>query len=104
MANIEKLKAIDVNAYNYYFNQARMDVCKNKIRNVTYAEHKAQLIGLGITDMYRAMLEEGLTREAVENDYKKYMCKDVLKKHSFFIKRPIRSTLSRLQNANYDMW
>lgn len=104
VANIEKLKTIDVNAYNYYFHQARHDVLEFKIPGLCYEQYHKELVGLGITDMYRVMLEEGLTKRAVESDYKKYMCKEVLKKHSFFLKKPINSTLSSLQKAGYNKW
>lgn len=104
VANIEKLKKIDVNAYNYFFLQARYDVLKNRVPDLVYEKHRWELVGLGITDMYRVMLEEGSPRESVESDYKKYIPKEVLKRHAFFIKRPIQSTLANLQKGRYDKW
>lgn len=104
VANIEKLRDIDVNSYDYYFHQVRYDVLKNQIPGLCYEKYRWELVGLGITDMYRVMLEEGLTKEAVESDYKKYMSKEVLKRHAFFIKRPIQTTLSKLQKAGHDKW
>lgn len=104
VSNIEKLKTTDVNAYNYFFHQARYDVLKNRVPDLIYDKFRWELVGLGITDMYRAMLEDGSTRETVESDYKKYMPNEVLKRHAFFIKRPIQTTLAKLQRAGYDKW
>lgn len=104
LANIEKLKFTDTNAYNYYFHQVRHDVLKNKVPGLVYEKFKWELIGLGVTDMYRAMVEDGSTKGAVESAYKKYIPKVVLKKHWFFIKGPIHNTLAGLQNSGYDKW
>lgn len=93
-----------MNAYNYFFDQARYDVLKNHVPDLVYEKFRWELVGLGITDMYRVILEEGLTREAVESDYKKYMPKEVLKRHPFFMKRPIQKTLVKLQKTGYDKW
>lgn len=42
------------------------------------------------------MLEKQLPRETVESDYKKYIPKECVKRHAFFIKKPIRNALGRL--------
>ncbi|XP_023023371.1 tyrosine-protein kinase hopscotch isoform X3 [Leptinotarsa decemlineata] len=100
--NITKLKKLDLNTYNYYFHQARNDVLENKIPDIVYEKYRRELIGLGITDMYRVMLEKDIPRESVENDYKKYIPKEVLKRHAFFIKKPIHDTLGKLQKSVHD--
>ncbi|CAG9813018.1 unnamed protein product [Phaedon cochleariae] len=102
VANIVNLKKRDINAYNYYFHQARNDVLENTIPDLIYEKYRRELVGLGITDMYRVMLEKDITRETVENDYKKYIPKEVLKRHSFFIKKPIHDTLGKLQRSVRD--
>lgn len=52
-SSLKRLKQIDVNAYDYYFQQARSDVMDNKVPDIVYEIHKQELIGLGVTDMYR---------------------------------------------------
>ncbi|KAG8222937.1 hypothetical protein J437_LFUL000232 [Ladona fulva] len=91
--NILTLKKIDSNAFNYYFHQVRSDVMLNKIADISYDKFKRELVGLGVTDMYRVMVEDGVERSVVESDYKKYIPKEVLKHHSFFIKKPIHDSL-----------
>lgn len=52
-ASVQRLKEIDEQAYNYYFQQARTDVLNNKVPDIVYEKHKRELIGLGVSDMYR---------------------------------------------------
>ena len=49
------------------------------------------------------MLEKKVSRESVESDYKKYIPKECIKRHSFFIKKPIHNALARLSghDASY---
>lgn len=50
---MQKLKQIDEQAYNYYFQQVRIDIMNNKVPDIVYEKHKDKLIGLGVSDMYR---------------------------------------------------
>ncbi|XP_034935206.1 tyrosine-protein kinase hopscotch [Chelonus insularis] len=102
-ANLQRLKSIDYIAYNYYFHQARCDVLDNKVPDIIYEKHKRELIGLGVSDMYRVMLEKDVPQEIVESDYKKYIPKECIKRHSFFIKKPIHNALARISghDASY---
>lgn len=54
----QKLKEIDIQAYNYYFLQARTDVMDNKVSDIMYEKYRHELIGLGVTDMYRYCIIE----------------------------------------------
>ena len=49
------------------------------------------------------MLEKNVTREVVQSDYKKYIPKECIKRHSFFIRKPIYNALGRLSghDASY---
>ncbi|XP_014296943.1 tyrosine-protein kinase hopscotch [Microplitis demolitor] len=94
--SLQRLKSIDSNAYDYYFHQARCDVLENKVPDIVYEKHKSELIGLGVSDMYRVMVEKQVPREIVESDYKKYIPKECIKRHSFFIKKPIHNALGRI--------
>lgn len=103
-ANFLKLKKIDIKVYDYYFHQVRTDVLENKIPDLLFEKYKKELIGLGITDMYRVMLEKDIPREIVESDYKKYIPKEVMKRHAFFVKKPIHDTLVKIQKNGHDAW
>ncbi|KAL3288357.1 hypothetical protein HHI36_002805 [Cryptolaemus montrouzieri] len=104
VSKLHNLRKLDLKAYDYYFHQTRLDVLYNEIPDIVYEKCKKELVGLGITDMYRVMLEKDLPKESVENDYKKYIRKEVLKRHAFFIKKPIRETLGKLQKTKHDVW
>lgn len=123
VASTKKMKKIDIKAYDYYFHQARNDVLENRIPDLVFEKYRKELLGLGwlnnpnylvvftvnilitgITDMYRVMLEKEIVQETVENDYKKYVPKEVLKRHPFFIKKPIHDTLSKIKKSGHDAW
>ncbi|XP_029033401.1 tyrosine-protein kinase hopscotch isoform X4 [Osmia bicornis bicornis] len=102
-SSLYRLKQIDENAYDYYFQQARADVMDNKVPDIVYERHKQELIGLGVSDMYRVMLEKKVPRETVESEYRKYIPKECIKRHAFFIKKPIHNALRKISghDANY---
>lgn len=103
VSNVKRLKRIDIKAYDYFFHQARNDVLENKIPNL-YEKYKRELVGLGVTDMYRVMLEKDIPKETVVSDYKKYIPKEVIKHHSIFIKKPIQDILGKIKKAGHDTW
>ncbi|XP_017778377.1 PREDICTED: tyrosine-protein kinase hopscotch [Nicrophorus vespilloides] len=98
------LKKIDIKAFDYYFHQARNDVLDSKIPDLVFEKYRRELMGLGVTDMYRVMLEKDIPRESVESEYKKYIPKEVLKKHMFFIKKPIHEILGKIGKSGHDAW
>ncbi|XP_076296086.1 tyrosine-protein kinase hopscotch isoform X3 [Lasioglossum baleicum] len=102
-SSLRRLQQIDSNAYDYYFQQARSDVMDNKVPDIVYERHKQELIGLGVCDMYRVMLEKRVPRETVESEYRKYIPKECIKRHGFFIKKPIHNALQKISgyDANY---
>ncbi|XP_051167397.1 tyrosine-protein kinase hopscotch [Leptopilina boulardi] len=99
-SSLNRLRRIDSKAYEYFFQQVRLDVMENSVSEIVYEKHKSELIGLGVCDMYRVMLEKKTSRENVQSDYKKYIPKECIKRHSFFIKKPIQNSLARL--SGYD--
>ncbi|XP_073999772.1 tyrosine-protein kinase hopscotch [Rhodnius prolixus] len=95
--NLSILLEKDVKAFDYYFFQVRDDILKSRIGDISYEKHKDELMGLGVTDMYRAMLQTGKTKENMVNDYKKFIPKEVLKHHKFFVKKPINDSLQKIE-------
>ncbi|PNF35397.1 hypothetical protein B7P43_G01732, partial [Cryptotermes secundus] len=103
--SLSRLKKIDMKAYDYYFHQARNDVMNNEIPDISYDKYRRELVGLGVADMYRVMLEKGVERDMVESDYKKYIPKEVIKHHFFFIKKPIHDCLGKIKKSvQHDAW
>ncbi|XP_029155540.1 tyrosine-protein kinase hopscotch [Nylanderia fulva] len=100
--SMQKLKQIDEHAYNYYFQQVRIDIMNNKVPDIVYEKHKDKLIGLGVSDMYRVMLEKQLPREIIESEYKKYIPKECIKRHAFFVKKPIYNALAEISGEHLD--
>ncbi|XP_072764255.1 tyrosine-protein kinase hopscotch [Anoplolepis gracilipes] len=100
--SMQKLKQIDEQAYNYYFQQVRADIMNNKVPDIVYEKHKDELIGLGVSDMYRVMLEKQVPQATVESDYKKYIPKECIKRHAFFVKKPIYNALAGISKEHLD--
>lgn len=99
------LKQIDLEAFNYYYHQVRKDILDNQVSDISYEKHKGELLGLGVTDMYRVMIEQGLSVEQIESDYKKYIPKSLLKHHFLFIKPKIHMSLSKIRiKKEQDGW
>lgn len=100
MPDVKRLKSTDRYAYNFYFYQVKSDLLKSKVTGLCYDTYKRELIGLGVADMYRAILEEDKSRESVELNYKQFMPKEVVKQHMFFLKKPVQETLKKIINNN----
>lgn len=100
MPDVKRLKTTDRYAYNFYFYQVKSDLLKSKVTGLCYDTYKRELIGLGVADMYRAILEEDKSRETVEQNYKQFMPKEVVKQHMFFLKKPVQDTLKKIINNN----
>lgn len=50
----------------------------------------------------RVMLEKQLPQATVESDYKKYIPKECIKRHAFFVKKPIYNALTGISKENLD--
>ncbi|XP_047996645.1 tyrosine-protein kinase hopscotch [Leguminivora glycinivorella] len=90
------LITLDETTYDYYFQQARNDVYENKIPEVKYPEHKPDLLGLGITDMTRAVVEKNMTLKEVVKNYKKFIPKVIVTKHGPYPKKYAHDYLPNL--------
>ncbi|XP_072942901.1 tyrosine-protein kinase hopscotch [Epargyreus clarus] len=97
------LITLDETTYDYYFQQARNDVNDNKIPEIKYPEHKQELLGLGIADMTRAIVEEKLPLNDVVKNYKKYIPKVIVKKHGPFPKKYAHHYLPALCSAGHNV-
>lgn len=95
----ERLEAIDMGAYNYFFLQARKDFVDGEVPDISYKkkDQKKEAVGLAITDMYLYKVEKGVDISAVVQDYKRFFPKEVQNYHSIFLKKPIREYLSKIE-------
>lgn len=94
--DFSKLRSIDFESYNFYFHQARCDLLSNNVSDISCVKNEGELLGMGVADMYRVMLETGVSRDAVESDYKKFIPKEVYKSHMFFLKQPMQRSLDSM--------
>uniref|UniRef100_A0A0A9ZBW4 Tyrosine-protein kinase n=3 Tax=Lygus hesperus TaxID=30085 RepID=A0A0A9ZBW4_LYGHE len=102
--SIETLLERDINTFDYYFFQVRDDVLNDRVSDISYEKHKEELMGLGVSDMYRVKIEKGISRDNLLNDYKRYIPKEVLKHHKFFVKKPLLDSLIRVESyGNHDI-
>ncbi len=95
--NTDRLKDIDIKAYDFYFKQAKQAIRNRSFSATEYAAHKSEIIGLSVIDMYRATIEEGRTRRDVILNYKKFVPPMVKKKHRIFLKEPIIKKFNEIQ-------
>lgn len=95
----ERLEAIDIGAYNYFFHQARKDFVNGEVPDISYKkkDQKKEAVGLAITDMYLYKVEKGVDISAVVQDYKRFFPKEVQNYHRIFLKKPIRTNLSKIE-------
>lgn len=91
-----KLRSVDLECYNFYFHQARCDILNNNVPDISCVKNESELLGMGVADMYRVILETGASRDAVESDYKKFIPKEVYKSHMLFLKQPMQKSLGSM--------
>ncbi|RVE43769.1 hypothetical protein evm_011618 [Chilo suppressalis] len=95
------LMSLDETTFDYYFQQARVDINDNQVAEIKYPDHKQKLLGLGITDMCRAITEEKLSMNEVVRNYKKYIPKIINKRHGPFPRRHAHNLLPKLFEMHY---
>ncbi|CAG7733213.1 unnamed protein product [Allacma fusca] len=95
-----ELSRLDENAFDYCFHQVRHDLLKETIPDVSRDQTKNEVFGLCFTDMLRAITEEGLTLETVENNAEDYIPRTIHKKHKWFLKKKIRKSITALLEAD----
>ncbi|XP_063830579.1 tyrosine-protein kinase hopscotch [Ostrinia nubilalis] len=97
------LMSLDEVTFDYYFQQARIDINDNQVSEIRYPDHKQELLGLGITDMCRAITEEKLSMNEVVRNCKKYIPKIINKRHGPFPKRHANYYLPKLFEMHYSV-
>lgn len=97
------LQCMDPESYEYLYNQMRYDVVHECIPEIRYPQKKDNVMGLGAVNMYIDLLEERDTAERIENNYKQYLPRPLLKAHKIFGKRKICKTFRGLRQMQHDL-
>lgn len=100
--NIEKLRLVDENAYDFFFKQIRHGILHDEIPNLNYEKHKKEIMGLCVLDMLRSGIEDHISREDIKSNYKKYVPRWARKKHWIFLKTPILNKFKEIRSRAFD--
>lgn len=98
-----QLQSMDINAYEYLYNQMRYDMVHECIPSIRYPLKKDNVMGLGAVDMYIDLLEQTETVDGIESNYKRYLPRPLVKAHKLFIKRKICSSFRMLRERQIDL-
>lgn len=101
--NVKSLRSIDINTYNFYFRQVKQSILRNITPSINIEEHESAIIGLGVCDMLRAIVEDNLTRQQVIKNYRNYVPTSVLRKHRFFLKKPVIQSFEEVRVKDCDV-
>lgn len=82
---------MDKYAFNYCFHQMRADFLNGNILEILKLKDSA--LGLAVADMLRMMLEQNMSLDAVQKDYRSFLPKEINKNYKFGIKKPIQRAL-----------
>lgn len=100
---LSDLKQLDKNAYDYFYHQVRCDVLHNAIPEIAYPKFKNDILGLCVTDMFVEMLEHNRSVDYLNDNYKKYIPKELAKHHSLFARKEIKASLKSIKNKEHDV-
>jgi len=96
LPSLSSLSRLDVNAFDYVFHQIRHDLLHGLIQEFCQDEYKPQALGLCATDMIRAILEEGRSREEVLKNYQQYIPRSIYKQHFLFLKKKLHDHIYKM--------
>lgn len=100
--SLSEFMKLDKMAYNYFFHQVSCDLVNNMIPELEYPNHKEKVVGLAVTNMYIEMLENDVSVDELEKNYKNYVPAKYIKKHFLIIKQKISRELRHIKNRNHD--
>ncbi|XP_058814821.1 tyrosine-protein kinase hopscotch [Topomyia yanbarensis] len=79
---LSNMKSLDRALFNYYYYQLRHDLLQSKITEIEYDEYKNKILGYVVNDMYRKMVEDGVTVTDLKRTYDEYIPRKINKEHS----------------------
>lgn len=92
---LSNLNRMDENAFNYIYHQIRYDLIHSKICG---QDKEAQVLGLCVMDMARAIEEKELSQGDIEARCKKFIPKDIWNRHLFFLKKAVLQHLNAFRS------
>ena len=101
LPTLNSLSRLDENSFDYLFHQIRYDLLNGQIPEFCLEQYKPKALGLCTTDMKRVILEDGLNRDDVVNNYRQYIPKSIYKQHFWFLKRKIQENIPRSFSADH---
>ncbi|XP_055637512.1 tyrosine-protein kinase hopscotch [Toxorhynchites rutilus septentrionalis] len=81
---LSNLKTLDRALFNYYYYQLRHDLLRSKISEIEHDEYKNKILGYVVNDMYRKMVEDGVSVTDLKRTYEEYIPRKINKEHSLF--------------------
>lgn len=81
---LSHMKTLDRPLFNYYYCQLRHDLLQSKISEIEYEEYKNKILGYVVNDMYRKMVEDGVSVTDLKRTYVDYIPRKINKEHSLF--------------------
>lgn len=100
MPDNTKLKALDKNAFEYYYMQVRHDLIRAKYPGINYEEENEKILGLVVADMYLAMVKYNTPVDELCKQYKRFTPKP----NQRFAKRKIKDILRNIVRKDYDQY
>lgn len=95
-----KLKALDKNAFEYYYMQVRHDLIHMKYPGIDYVHENEKILGLVVADMYLEMIKYNKPVEVLCKEYKRFTPKDIQR----FAKPKIKETMRNIVRKDYDQY
>ncbi len=99
----DRLKKIDRNAFNFYFRQAKHSFLESVISDDEFKICKNEIIALGVIDMLRATVEQGLSAEQVVRDYKNYLPRMKKRKHKAILKSQVTEKFKEIRTKDLNI-
>ncbi|XP_058450641.1 tyrosine-protein kinase hopscotch [Malaya genurostris] len=107
LPKLSSMKALDRALFNYYYYQLRHDLLQSKITEIEYDEYKNKILGYVVNDMYRKMIEDGVTVADLKRTYDDYIPRKINKEHSWLFvnwaRTKVFSSLSKICYKDHDV-
>ncbi|XP_055540141.1 tyrosine-protein kinase hopscotch [Wyeomyia smithii] len=104
---LSNLKTLDRALFNYYYYQLRHDLLQSKISEIEYDEYKNKILGYVVNDMYRKMVEDGVTVNDLKRTYDEYIPRKINKEHSLLFfnwaRSKVFSSLNKICYKDHDV-
>lgn len=94
--SLTDLSRQDPNAFDYIYHQIRHDMLHGDIPQILEDSSRSDALGLCVTDMLRSVMEDNVTVDQIEKNYRQYIPKVIYKHGLYFLKKKVHDHLTRL--------